>query len=66
MTGPHVLSRRSKTLTQKRGTDASNISKAAERLCATAGYDALPRDGLRVDSVPVKCKDGSRLSEIGK
>jgi hypothetical protein len=27
MTGPHVLSRRSKTLTQKRGTDASNFSR---------------------------------------
>ena len=42
------------------------MARVAKRLCTTVGRDALSRDGLPVDSVPVKCKDGSRLSEIEK
>jgi hypothetical protein len=64
MTGHHVLSRRSKTLTQKRETDASDIFQGGGAACATTGHDAFHRDGLRLGSVLVKCKDGSRLLEI--
>jgi hypothetical protein len=64
MTVPHVLSRRSKTLTHKRGHDASDICQGDGAALCETGYAVLLRSGLRLDSVPVRCKDGSRLLEI--